>query len=312
MKKLFPATATMPSGQSARKKAYVFSALFLLTSCTSTQVRWDADNIRKQVVVYYNDQIMENLIRAKNKLPFVHVDITLLTSQGASQITGTIGAGETRTNTNASKSMAGMLGTITNAVMRPFAWSVSPQQTETLSIQAAPALGSQAIAKMSGQMTTTKKTEEIDIETDVKTLTPTPTPTATATTKKTIKTDEIDTDKIDAKTPTPTPTKITTKVTKENTQTPVTIYKLYDCFAKDPCKGGHLSHSPTEPQKGTYVPGTLKKGPTPEGRIEYYFIANNDREEYYEFCKKLFIKGQSQTGGLERALQQTQAAAALH
>jgi hypothetical protein len=37
--------------------------------------------------------------------------------------------------------MAGMLGTITGAVMRPFAYSVSPQQTETLSIQAAPALG---------------------------------------------------------------------------------------------------------------------------------------------------------------------------
>src|SRR5438477_397079 len=83
---------------------------------------------RKDVMVYYNDQIMDNLIRAKNRLPFVHVDITLLTSQGGSQISGTIGAGETRTNTNTSKSMAaGALGTIANAVMRPFAYSVTPQ-----------------------------------------------------------------------------------------------------------------------------------------------------------------------------------------
>ena len=70
-----------------------------MTGCTATQVRWDATNIRKQVMVYYNDQIMDNLIRAKNHLPFVHVDITLLTSQGSSQISGTIGAGENRTQT---------------------------------------------------------------------------------------------------------------------------------------------------------------------------------------------------------------------
>jgi len=86
--------------------------VILLTGCTATQTRWDATNIRKEVMVYYNDQIMDNLIRAKNHLPFVHVDITFLTSQGGSQITGTIGAGESRTNTNTSKSMAGALGTL--------------------------------------------------------------------------------------------------------------------------------------------------------------------------------------------------------
>ena len=113
------------SAKTTRLKTYCCIAIVLLAGCTSTQVRWDATNIRKEVMVYYNDQIMDNLVRAKYHLPFVHVDITLLTSQGMSQITGTIGAGETGTNTNASKSMTGMLGTVTNAVMRPFAWSVS-------------------------------------------------------------------------------------------------------------------------------------------------------------------------------------------
>jgi hypothetical protein len=252
------------SANTTRLRTYGCVAIVLLGGCTATQTRWDATNIRKEVMVYYNDQIMDNLIRAKNKLPFVHVDITLLTSQGASQITGTIGAGETRTNTNASKSMstAGILGTITNAVTRPFAWSVSPQQTETLSIQAAPALGSQAIASMSQTMIPTKKTDE---------------------------TWEPDGNK---------PKKITTEMSPK----PITIYKLYEDFA-------YLSGPSTRPEDGTYVPGTLKKWGT-----QYYYIANNkkDQEGYYEFCKQLFIKGQSQTGGLERALQQTQAAAALH
>src|SRR6267378_5466118 len=85
-------------------KTYGCIAIVLLAGCTSTQVRWDATNIRKQVMVYYNDQIMDNLIRATNHMPFVHVDITLLTSQGGSQISGTIGGGQSRTNTNTAKS----------------------------------------------------------------------------------------------------------------------------------------------------------------------------------------------------------------
>ena len=131
--------------KSKRLNAYFSTALILLTGCSAAQVRWDASKMRKETMVYYNDQIMDNLIRAKYKLPFVHVDVTLLTSQGGSQISGTIGAGETRTNTNASKSMTKALGTIANAVTRPFAYSVTPQQTETLTISAAPALGSQTV-----------------------------------------------------------------------------------------------------------------------------------------------------------------------
>src|SRR5439155_26519727 len=107
------------SAKATRLRNYGCIAIVLLAGCTATQVRWDATKMRKDVMVYYNDQIMDNLIRAKHKLPFVHVDITLLTSAGGSQISGTIGAGETRTNANTSKLMAGMLGTIANAVIRP-------------------------------------------------------------------------------------------------------------------------------------------------------------------------------------------------
>ncbi|HEY4272214.1 MAG TPA: hypothetical protein VGM65_09430 [Candidatus Udaeobacter sp.] len=105
---------------STRLETYFCIGIVLLTGCTATQVRWDATNIREQVMVYYNDQIMDNLIRAKNKLPFVHVDITLLTSQGSSQISGTIGAGENRTSEHTSRSVADELGTLTRTVMHPF------------------------------------------------------------------------------------------------------------------------------------------------------------------------------------------------
>src|SRR5205807_2978971 len=93
------------------------------------------------------------------------------------------------------------------------------------------------------------------------------------------------------------------------------IYELYeefaDCYVKD---------SLTLPSKNEYVSGTLKKwGGT------YYYVPvgtwkkcsdcrhRRDKREkdnqlaYYEFCKKLFLKGQ--TGSLEKALLQSQAAA---
>jgi hypothetical protein len=260
--------------------------------------------MRKDVMVYYNDQIMDNLIKAKNKLAFVHVDIQTLTSSGGSQISGTIGGGETTTNTgtqqqtnqsvrtnttsatpsNMVAGTIGVMGMLAHAAMRPFTYSVTPQQTESLSIIAAPALGAQAVAS------------------------PTPAPNPTATPKpkweNAKKTTTVNPEEPD------NPTSIKTEeVWKPWTPSPISIYKLYDDFAKDHCEGGHLSHSLTEPPRGTYVPGTLKKGPTPQGRTEYYFIDYDDKKAYYEFCKALFTKGQS--GSLEQKLEVIQAAAAL-
>ncbi|HYR23029.1 MAG TPA: hypothetical protein VEP30_08935 [Chthoniobacterales bacterium] len=197
-------------------KTYGCIAIVLLAGCTSTQVRWDATNIRKQVMVYYNDQIMDNLIKAKNHVPFVHVDITLLTSQGSSQISGTLGAGESRTHTDSPA------GTILRAVTRPFTYSVTPQQTETLSITSAPALGSQALAAPSTYppvLTATKKTTA-----EVTDAQGTP-GNITTTTERTLE-----------------------ALPREN------IYQLYEKFA-----ASHLSYDPTPPQKDTYVPGTLKR-----------------------------------------------------
>jgi hypothetical protein len=241
-----------------RIKAYGCIAIVLSAGCTATQVRWDATNIRKEVMVYYNDQIMDNLIRAKNRLPFVHVDITLLTSQGSSQISGTIGGGETRTHTDSS--MIGAASSFMKAVTRPFAFSVTPQQTETLSIQAAPALGTQALASTPLTMEVTKETENFNAKGE-----------KTSTTKE--------------QNPTPKP---------------VTIYVLYEKFAK-----GHLSDSPIPPSEGAYVPGTLKRW----GTRYYYIDQTKDRLAYYEFCKKLFTKGQA--GSLEKKLTEIQSSAAL-
>ena len=282
------------SAKTAQLKTYGCIAIVLLAGCSATQVRWDATKMRKDVMVYYNDQIMDNLIRAKNRLPFVHVDITLLTSQGGSQISGTIGAGESRTSTNTSKSMAGALGTIANAVTRPFAYSVTPQQNETLTISTAPALGSQAVAApeqtQSPKMQITKWTETTEI------TYPTPSPTPSAGTQF-------------AGTPSPAVKETTTR---EHQPTQRTIYDLYEDFAN--C---YVKESPTRPSPDECVPGTLKR----VGR-EYYYVPvgtwkcsdcqkpaekeKDNQKAYYTFCKALFTKGQP--GLLGSAVQQGLAA----
>jgi hypothetical protein len=293
------------SAKPTRLRTYSCVAIVLLAGCTATQTRWDATNIRKEVMVYYNDQIMDNLIKAKNHLPFVHVDVTLLTSQGSSQISGTIGAGETSNNTSTqqethqtvttntagatvSHAVAGTVGvvaTITHMATRPFTYSVTPQRTETLSIQAAPALGSQAMVSP-----TTEPNES-------------PEPTDKPTWEETKKTIETETTSADGK---KTWSKTESRIKPSPKPKLISIYCLYEKYAKCPSEGGVLSESSIRPRENSYVPGTLKRWGT-----QYYYVLQRSKDGYYEFCKQLFTKGQSQTGSLETALQRTQAAAAL-
>jgi len=145
MKKSMPATTFVAFpllAKTTQLKAYGCVAIVFLLGCTTPdQVRWDARKMREQVMIYYNDEIMDNLIRMQEGLPFVHVDISSVTAIATSQITGTIGGGETRGSTQASASMIGALGTLSRVVTRPFAYSVSPQRGDSLTITAAPVFG---------------------------------------------------------------------------------------------------------------------------------------------------------------------------
>jgi len=121
-------------------KAYWLIAVLFLAGCIATENRWEASQMRAQVMRYYNDEIMENLIRANEHLPFVHVDITGLTNIDTSQIAGTFGGGETRVSTKTSPSMVGVVGTLSRAVTWPFSYSVTPNRGNSLQISAAPVL----------------------------------------------------------------------------------------------------------------------------------------------------------------------------
>src|SRR6266513_6494276 len=88
--------------KATRLKGHALIALVCLTGCTATVVRWNSVRMREEIMAYYNDEIMDNLIRMNEGLPFVHVDISSVSAQGISQVSGTVGGGETESFTRTS------------------------------------------------------------------------------------------------------------------------------------------------------------------------------------------------------------------
>ena len=169
MKKLFPARkAVLMKFTALTTDTSLASAVLLLTSCASQTGHWDAVEMRRHVIDYYNDEVMENLIRAKNGLPFVHVDIVSLSALSTAQIAATVGGGQTLNNsgtntstratgqsvttagptgatlttavTRALAGAAGLTTTIVNGATRPFTISATPQQSDSLTILGSPAV----------------------------------------------------------------------------------------------------------------------------------------------------------------------------
>jgi hypothetical protein len=223
-----------------------------LAGCMATQNRWQATQMRQQVMDYYNDQIMENLIRTEEDLPFVHVDVTSLTTTDAATLSGSVGDGETtsftRTSPSSNAPALGAIHTLARGVMRPFSYSVTPSRNTSLQILASPVLG-QLPSQGTPTTTTTKETE-----------------TNTTPTKTT-----------------------TTKEVTVNQAKPKTVYDLYNGFLRK--HSDALQHWPVPPKSG-YVPGTIKRWGTPWNSDYYFIVDNcANREAYRKLCQDLFTKG---------------------
>jgi len=150
MKKRFSLSLVL--SVSCRSRPFMgLAASVFLCGCMATQNRWQASQMRAQVMAYYNDQIMENLIKTKEKLPFVHVDVTSLTTTDIASLSGMVGGGQTpafsQTSPGNSAPAPGAMHavhTIVRGITRPFSWSVTPMRNTSLQILASPVLGTLA------------------------------------------------------------------------------------------------------------------------------------------------------------------------
>jgi len=264
-----------------RQKAVTFIAGLLgifLTGCMATQNRWQATQMRQQVMDYYDDQIMENLIRASKNLPFVHVDVTSLTATDVASLTGSIGDGETTSYTRTGSGLMNGMLTVARGLTRPFSYSITPARNTSLQVIASPVLG------------------QLSTEPEQASASPSATPTLeqSKVTKVTGAKEELQ----------QTMTELTPKPNPTPTPKIVTVYTLYDNFVKK-YRDTAFCHTDGLQSPTDYVPGTKKRWGN-----QFYYIKDTPpfRAEYYKFCKSLFTKGHAQS--VEKAVEATANAAA--
>jgi hypothetical protein len=142
-------------------KGCALLTIVCLAGCTATVVRWNSVKMREEIMAYYNDEIMDNLIRMREGLPFVHVDISSVSAQGISQVSGTVGGGDTESFTRTSPSMMGALHTITRVATAPFTYSVTPLHNDTLTMSAVPVIGQLPVDNSEGTSNRPPKTTTI-------------------------------------------------------------------------------------------------------------------------------------------------------
>jgi hypothetical protein len=142
MKELFPALHARLRFLGRNKQLTVAGLLIsiVLVGCMATENRMAAGKMREQVMNYYNDEIMENLIRTSYQLPFVHVDVSSLTTTDIAQVTGSVGGGNMRTQTRTGP-VDSALHSFSRAITWPFSYSVSPNRSDSLQITANTVLG---------------------------------------------------------------------------------------------------------------------------------------------------------------------------
>jgi hypothetical protein len=225
--------------------------IFSLFGCTATVVRWDSIRMREEIMAYYNDEIMDNLIRMKQGLPFIHVDVSSVSAAVLSQVSGNVGGGETTTHVNTSPGAVGGLVSIARTLTSPFAYSFTPTHSDNLTMTAVPVIGQlPADNTESGGTAGANGADHA-----------------------------LDFGASGASTPEGSP-RSTPKPT-------TTIYAIYDNLGEPLIANGVLIRTQLQPCKDEYVPGTLKRS----GMGYYYIkntVCN--KANYTKLCRALFTQ----------------------
>lgn len=100
----------------------------LAPSCSSLQMRMDHNELRKVLMDYTEDQVLDNAIRAYNHRAIMHFDIQKVDAVVKSSVAANASGGQTWTNA------------ALRSVVRPFALGTGSSRDNTLTVTMAPAL----------------------------------------------------------------------------------------------------------------------------------------------------------------------------
>src|SRR5262249_1764014 len=136
----------------------MFCVVALFTAGCAAEAHWDSARLREHAMSYYTDQIIDNLIRARNGQFFLHVNINNLQAQVISEVAGTVQGGQTLNNTNSRATTEqivrtnttgdelkhvvagtlGVVGTAMNLAVRPLTFSATPRLNDQVNFGTVP------------------------------------------------------------------------------------------------------------------------------------------------------------------------------
>jgi hypothetical protein len=134
--------------------AMLTCSLLLLGGCEYQEAILDANQVRGSAADFYNDEIMENLIRAYNRKIFVHVDLDTMQPNVSTKLAASFGGGQTFNNTatkqttvggSLASGVVGIMTTATQLAIRPFTFSLTPERDNTIQLNLSPQTGEYSV-----------------------------------------------------------------------------------------------------------------------------------------------------------------------
>ena len=120
------------------------TAVLLSSGCAIHQTQYDQDKIRLALEQLYENQIIDNLIRAANGLPFIQVDYTNATSTVTVSETANLGGSEGLATTR-QRTLPGAVLALTRALSNTFNYGLAGTNSNQIALTANPAINNNEI-----------------------------------------------------------------------------------------------------------------------------------------------------------------------
>jgi hypothetical protein len=117
------------------------SILVLAPGCAVHQTRCDQDKIRTTLNTLYENQIIDNLVRAANGLPFAQIDYANATSTVTVTETADLGGGQTfEASRQLTLPVKAIIAVLTRTVTDMFTWNVHGENSNQIAVTANPVI----------------------------------------------------------------------------------------------------------------------------------------------------------------------------
>jgi hypothetical protein len=127
--------------------AILIPSLAFSGGCRSQQLGYDQNQFRQVLLQMYEDQLMDNLIRARNRMPLLQLDYTNITGTVTHAGTASVGGGPTgtRTTTFVKPTAATAGGSLVRLASQAFNYNVNASQINQLTVTANPIVDNSAL-----------------------------------------------------------------------------------------------------------------------------------------------------------------------